>query len=75
MSLDYLAQEIGGSIPLIRGIGGNSVEPVFAAFAVDLGSAIFHGANWKMVGKFSCDSRKLGLFDNFGGCTWKFAYS
>ena len=28
MSLDYLAQEIGGSIPLIRGIGGISVEPV-----------------------------------------------
>ena len=29
MSLDYLAQEIGGSIPLIRGIGGISVEPVW----------------------------------------------
>ena len=28
MSLDYLAQEIGGSIPLIRGLGGISVEPV-----------------------------------------------
>ena len=28
MSLDYLAQEIGGSIPLIRGIGSISVEPV-----------------------------------------------
>ena len=28
MSLDYLAQEIGGSIPPIRGIGGISVEPV-----------------------------------------------
>ena len=28
MSLDYLAQEIGGSIPLIRGIGGISVEPI-----------------------------------------------
>ena len=28
MSLDYLAQEIRGSIPLIRGIGGISVEPV-----------------------------------------------
>ena len=28
MSLDYLAQEIGGSILLIRGIGGISVEPV-----------------------------------------------
>ena len=28
ISLDYLAQEIGGSIPLIRGIGGISVEPV-----------------------------------------------
>ena len=28
MSLDYLAQEIGGSVPLIRGIGGISVEPV-----------------------------------------------
>ena len=28
MSLDYLAQEIGGSIPLIRGIGHISVEPV-----------------------------------------------
>ena len=29
MSLDYLAQEIGGSIPLIRGIGSISVEPVW----------------------------------------------
>ena len=28
MSLDYLAQRIGGSIPPIRGIGGISVEPV-----------------------------------------------
>ena len=28
MSLDYLAQEIGGSILLIRGIGSISVEPV-----------------------------------------------
>ena len=28
MSLDYLAKEIGGSIPLIRGLGGISVEPV-----------------------------------------------
>ena len=28
MSLDYLAEEIGGSIPLIRGLGGISVEPV-----------------------------------------------
>ena len=28
MSLDHLAQEIGGSIPLIRGIGGISVESV-----------------------------------------------
>ena len=28
MSLDYLAQEIGGSIPSIRGIGGISVEPI-----------------------------------------------
>ena len=28
MSLDYLAQEIGGSVPLIRGIGGISVEPI-----------------------------------------------
>ena len=28
MSLDYLAQEIGGSIPLIRGIGSISVEPI-----------------------------------------------
>ena len=28
MSLDYLAQEIGGSVPLIRGLGGISVEPV-----------------------------------------------
>ena len=28
MSLDYLAQEIGGSVPPIRGIGGISVEPV-----------------------------------------------
>ena len=28
MSLDYLAQEIGGSVPLIRGLGGISMEPV-----------------------------------------------
>ena len=28
MSLDYLVQEIGGSIPLIRGLGGISVEPI-----------------------------------------------
>ena len=28
MSLDYLAKEIGGSIPLIRGLGGISVEPI-----------------------------------------------
>ena len=28
MSLDYLAQEIRGSVPPIRGIGGISVEPV-----------------------------------------------
>ena len=28
MSLDYLAEEIGGSIPLIRGLGGISVESV-----------------------------------------------
>ena len=28
MSLDYLAQEMGGSIPLIRGLGGISVEPI-----------------------------------------------
>ena len=28
MSLDHLAQEIGGSIPLIRGLGSISVEPI-----------------------------------------------
>ena len=28
ISLDYLAKEIGGAIPLIRGLGGISVEPV-----------------------------------------------
>ena len=28
MSLDYLAQETGGSNPLIRGLGGISVEPI-----------------------------------------------
>ena len=28
MSLDYLAQESGGSIPLIRGLGGILVEPI-----------------------------------------------
>ena len=28
MSLDYLAEEISGAIPLIRGLGGISVEPV-----------------------------------------------
>ena len=28
MSLDYLAQETGGSMPLIRGLGSISVEPI-----------------------------------------------
>ena len=28
MFLDYLAQETGGSVPLIRGLGGISVEPI-----------------------------------------------
>ena len=28
MSLDYLSQEIGGSILLIRGLGSISVEPI-----------------------------------------------
>ena len=28
MSLEYLAEEIGGAIPLIRGLGGISVEPI-----------------------------------------------
>ena len=28
MSLDYLAEEIGGAIPLIRGLGSISVEPI-----------------------------------------------
>ena len=28
MSLGYLSQEIGGSIPFIRGLGGISVEPI-----------------------------------------------
>ena len=28
MSLNYLLQEVGGSIPLIRGLGSNSVEPI-----------------------------------------------
>ena len=28
MSLNYLAEEIGGAIPHIRGIGGISVEPI-----------------------------------------------
>ena len=28
MSLDYLSQEIGGSVLLIRGLGGISMEPV-----------------------------------------------
>ena len=28
MSLDYLTKQIGGAIPLIRGLGGISVEPV-----------------------------------------------
>ena len=28
MSLDYLAQETGGSIPLIRGLGGILMEPI-----------------------------------------------
>ena len=39
MSLDYLAQEIGGSIPLIRGIGSISVEPIgFAMMSVKVPS-------------------------------------
>ena len=28
MSLDQLAQEIGGQLPLIKGMGGNPVEPI-----------------------------------------------
>ena len=28
MSLDYLLQEIGAAIPLIRGLGGISVKPI-----------------------------------------------
>ena len=28
MSLDYLSQEIGGSVPLIRGLGSILVEPI-----------------------------------------------
>ena len=28
MSLDYLSQEIGGPIPLIRGLGSISVDPI-----------------------------------------------
>ena len=28
MSLDYLAQEISGSVPCVKGIGGILVEPV-----------------------------------------------
>ena len=28
MSLDYLAKEIGGAMPLMRGLGGISVEPI-----------------------------------------------
>ena len=28
MSLDYLAQQIGGKVPPIRGIGGVSVDPI-----------------------------------------------
>ena len=28
MSLDWLAQEIGGQLPLIKGMGGNPVEPI-----------------------------------------------
>ena len=39
---------------ILTNSGQNGVD--FAAFAVDLGSAIFHGANWKMVGKFLRDS-------------------
>ena len=28
MSLDQLAQEIGGQLPLIKGMGGSMVEPI-----------------------------------------------
>ena len=28
MSLDWLAQEIGGQLPHIKGMGGNPVEPI-----------------------------------------------
>ena len=28
MSLDQLVQEIGGQLPLIKGMGGNLVEPI-----------------------------------------------
>ena len=39
----------------------------FAAFAVDLGNAIFHGANWKMVGEFCVNRKNWGFLITLGG--------
>ena len=47
----------------------------FAAFAVDLGNVIFHGANWKMLGEFLHNLPKWGVLDYFGGIHGFLVYS
>ena len=59
MSLDYLAQETGGSIPLIRGLGGISVEPI--GFMM----------NVKVPGVQGCDEDQITIvMDDPGMMEW-----
>ena len=60
MSLDYLAEEIGGAIPLIRGLGGISVEPVW-----------FVMMNVKVPGVEGYDEDKIAIvMDDPGMTEW-----
>ena len=60
MSLDYLAKEIGGAIPLISGLGGISVEPVG-----------FVMVNAKVLGVAGYDEDQIAIvMDNLGMTEW-----
>ena len=60
MSLDYLAQETGGSIPLIRGLGGISVEPIG-----------FVMMNVKVLGVQGYDEDQIAIvMDDLGMTEW-----
>ena len=60
MSLDYLAQETGGSILLIRGLGGISVEPIG-----------FIMMNVKVPGVLGYDEDQIAIvMDNPGMTEW-----